>query len=629
MALDSPVRLTVSEIRQRIFEISETRSDGAGSLAGQLFHHEAAAAVEDGHPACWKSVLDSELNAEEWASVLYEQALGAELTRLQPALCDNGEAVLTLWRGVHSYTRWFCGLLAEAMRSGELRYDPQIECWHGAGSLFQTEREAEMLLSQPNWSRKVFVSGRMDHLVRLSQDRWCVVEFKLGGGHAEADAAQACLYHELLGGGSSSAAIIHFAGEPKSSDAQETVLQGAWIEQVRPALLALIGALAGVAADSSSTPVGSVDAPDRDWPRPPGEAELQQGKKLLRALQEFHAEARMVAAPLVGPAFVRYLLEPGRGVTARKIEQQGPNLQMRLHLDAEPILQRIEGVIAVDVQRLEREFVSFESISALLAGKEAGDRRSSASLVAGVDLKGQIHFVDLARESPHLLVGGMSGSGKSEWLRSAIACLLLVNDPTTLRLVLIDPKKNAFPEMSGSPFLWRTDALVDTPDDASIHLLEELLEEIARRNELFKQVAADDLEHYRQKRPEALPHIVCVVDEFADLLMGGGKAQRDAFERAFVRIAQMGRAAGIHLILATQRPSRQVISGILKANLTGKIALRVANRTDSSVLLDQGGAQNLLGKGDLLLSTGYGSPIRLQAPRLGDEARQRIFRALV
>jgi len=198
-----------------------------------------------------------------------------------------------------------------------------------------------------------------------------------------------------------------------------------------------------------------------------------------------------------------------------------------------------------------------------------------------------------------------------------------------LRLVLIDPKKNAFPEMSGSPFLWRTDALVDTPDDASIHLLEELLEEIARRNELFKQVAADDLEHYRQKRPEALPHIVCVVDEFADLLMGGGKAQRDAFERAFVRIAQMGRAAGIHLILATQRPSRQVISGILKANLTGKIALRVANRTDSSVLLDQGGAQNLLGKGDLLLSTGYGSPIRLQAPRLGDEARQRIFRALV
>jgi hypothetical protein len=618
------VRLTVSAIRQEIFKVSGVSSQGAGSAAGRLFHRVAENALTEGHPACWKSVLDGELNADAWIEALYEHALGPELTRQHAFLRENGEEVLTLWRGVQSFARWFCGILAEAVRSGLLGYDGQAGQWTGGQSLFQSEWELETIFSQPHWTHPVVVSGRLDQVIRVAPDRFCVIEFKLGGGHCESDAAQACLYREMLGRGGGSAAIVCFGGEPKP---QETLLAGALIEQELPVLLALIGALAGV---TPFTGQGHATAPGTrettthsEWPKKASPAELEIERQLLRALAEFGAEARSVDEPLVGPAFVRYQLEPGRGVTAGKIERQGPNLQMRLRLHEEPIIQRSGGRIAVDVRRPDREAVSFSSLRSEIDARKTDCGNSSA--VAGVDINGRVHFIDLAGGCPHLLVGGTPGSGKSEWLRSAVASLLITNTPDSLRLVLVDPKKNAFSELAGSPFLWRPDSLVDSVGESCLSLVEQMAEEMSRRYELFKQAGADDLARYRQKTGEVLPRVVCVVDEFADLLLAGGRRQRDDLERGFVRIAQTGRAAGIHLILATQRPSRQVVSGILKASLPGIIALKVANRIDSGVLLDQSGAQNLLGKGDLLLSVG-GDPVRLQAPRLIEEDRLLIFR---
>src|SRR5271157_5017666 len=140
-------------------------------------------------------------------------------------------------------------------------------------------------------------------------------------------------------------------------------------------------------------------------------------KKLLRVLREFGAKARSVEEPLVGPAFVRYQLEPGRGVPASKIEKQGSNLQMRLRLREEPIIGRAGGRIVVDVRRPEREFVSFASLRTSIDARKTENENSSA--VTGVDINGQIHFIDLAGDCPYLLVGGATGSGKSEWLRSA------------------------------------------------------------------------------------------------------------------------------------------------------------------------------------------------------------------
>jgi hypothetical protein len=544
---------------------------------------------------------------------------------MQGALSDCGEDVLTLWRAVQQYVHWFCGLLREAMNQKRVQYDSQREFWIGAESLFQSECDVESLFSEEGWKQPVLVSGRLDQFIRSGPDRWCAVEFKLGGGHPEADAAQVCLYHEMLGG-RGSAALLHFGTDPKE---EELLFHAAQIDEARPWLVALIGALARVAPTTpkgiSLTAVGDPIVAQKVTEEA-GEMNAGLGKKLERALEEFGAGARVVGEPIVGPTFVRYLLEPQRGVPVRRIETCGPNLQIRLGLDREPIIHRVEGRVAVDIQRRQRAAVSFADLSPKLGGIDPD--QGSAKVLAGMDLRGGLHFVDLSRDCPHILVGGHAGSGKTEWLRAAVASLIVTNTPETLRVAVVDPKKNAFTELAGSPFLWRSDALIDSPDSSVLSLLDDLVEEVTRRNGLLGQAAADDLVQYRRKTGGRLPRLVCVVDEFAELLLSGGRKQRDDFEQRFTRIAAVGRAAGVHLILATQRPSRQVVSGNLKANLPGKIALRVSTRTDSGVLIDQTGAENLLGRGDLLLAGLTSDPVRLQSAYLSEEERQRIFRGL-
>jgi hypothetical protein len=516
---------------------------------------------------------------------------------------------------LQQFVHWFCGLLREAMDRGQISFDGKREKWVGAESLFQAECEREKEFNEPGWSSPVLVSGRLDQFVRTAPDRWCVVEFKLGSGHPEADASQVCLYHELSGA-NGCAALLHFGNDPKE---EEVLFQSAKMAAARPKLVALIGALAGVSA-----PVQNGGRADTEpWPRRPGEAEAETGKKLKQALREYGADAELAGEPLVGPTFVRYLVEPQRGITVSKIENRGAELQVRLGLDKEPIIHRVEGRIAVDVQRRQREYVSFGGLRAEL--DSATVDKGAAKVLAGVDLRGEVHLLDLARDCPHILVGGGAGSGKTEWLRAAVASLVVTNTPETLRLALVDPKKNAFTELADSPFLWRKDALIDSPDSSVLSLLEDLIEEMSRRNSLLKAAAADDLVQYRHKTGQKMPRLVTVVDEFAELLLAGGRKQRDEFEQRFIRIAAVGRAAGIHLILATQRPSRQAVSGNLKANLQGKIALRVASRTDSGILIDQSGAENLLGNGDLLLAGLSSDPVRLQSAWLSEEERQRIF----
>ena len=616
------IRLTVSDIRQKIFEISGEPSRGVGALPGQMFHRAADCALRSSHPASWQSVLTQELDADEWAQKLYDEVLGPDLAKSQLVLQQSGSEVWQLWCAVRSFAIWFCGLLAEAMKRGLIKYDARKECWLGADSLFEQECDLVATLREPEWTADVTVTGRADHLIRVDQNQWCVIEFKLGGGHAEADAAQACLYHELLGGGVGSAALVRFDGSLKPN---QILLSSEWIGEARPKLMALIGALAGVTNEKTLGPLRP--KPPTTWQKPPGEVERQQGQRLLEALKEFKADATLACDPLVGPTFVRYLLEPGRRIPARRIMGQGANLQVRLQLDEEPMIGLSAGRVAVDVQRRDREFVPFGELRDRLNAekKEAGNSR----VLAGIDLTGRIEFVDLAKDTPHLLVAGIPGSGKSEWLRTAAASLMVTNTSKTLRLIIVDPKRNAFSELSGSSYLWKPDALIDTPEGGVIPLLIELIDEMQRRYELFARVSADSLSDYQLKTNQQFPRLVCIVDEYAELLMGAKKkTDRDQIETKFVRIAQMGRAAGIHLVLATQRPSRQIVTGVLKANIPGRVALRVSNRIESGVVLDQSGAEFLLGMGDLLLAAASSTPIRLQSAYLSEPDRREIFRGI-
>ena len=220
------------------------------------------------------------------------------------------------------------------------------------------------------------------------------------------------------------------------------------------------------------------------------------------------------------------------------------------------------------------------------------------------------------------MVAGTAGGGKSEWLRSAIAGLMLSNTPETLRLVLIDPKRTAFAELKGSPYLHREDGLVYPPEHSALDVLDSLIEEMERRYKLFEQNLVSDLPEYQAKTGEVLPRILCVCDEYADLL--ADRAATKNVEAAIVRLGAKARAAGIHLIVATQYPDRKTVGGALKMNLSGRVCLRVASHIQSNMIINQSGAERLLGKGDLFFLS-IVDPVRLQAPYLSATDRASIF----
>ncbi|MBV6430690.1 MAG: hypothetical protein IANPNBLG_00806 [Bryobacteraceae bacterium] len=622
--MPEPVALTVSQARQAIYRARDRREPPGphGAILGRLFHHAASSLLDPGHPAHWERTLANG-SVTGLARELYDLTLGYELSLRQGLLQDAGEDVLGLWKAVQSYATWFAGLVETARGAKAIEYDSLREIWVGNTDLFQAEVELSARFQEQGWRAPVLVKGRADQLIRASAGKWCVIEFKLGSGHAEADLLQACLYSEMLasslkGAAKPTVALVRFGA---AGDIEETLISPELAATVRPQLIRLVGALAGV-IPGAEIPEPHVDA-SLLWPRPPGPEEIALGRSLAEAFHEFGADVRVLGEPVVGPAFARYFVEPARRVTAGKVMNQGLNLQVRLRLGRAPLIHAVEGRIAVDVQRPSREFVPFGHVRPSLpeSGRDAGSSRA----LAGIGLDGAPVFADFSTpEQTHILVAGVAGSGKTEWLRVALASLLITNTPETLRLVLIDPKRNAFPELRQSPFLWTPGAFLCPPQDSVVPILEEMVREMERRYSLFEQARADDLSGYHQKTVEWLPRIVCVCDEFADLLLGNRKL-REEIEGAVNRLGQKARAAGIHLVLATQRPSRQVVSGILKANLPCRVALRVTDSLESRIILDQNGAENLLGRGDLLF-TADGALVRLQSPFLEEADRNEIFR---
>jgi DNA segregation ATPase FtsK/SpoIIIE-like protein len=251
----------------------------------------------------------------------------------------------------------------------------------------------------------------------------------------------------------------------------------------------------------------------------------------------------------------------------------------------------------------------------------------SAKVPVGLDLDGRLHCADLSDPAhTHILVAGTTGSGKSEWLRTALAGLITSNTPETLRLVLIDPKRVAFGDLHRSPFLLDEGALV-FPDERDVtEILGVLIEEMEGRYRLMQTEGVGDIEELARHQGSALPRIVCVCDEYADLVGHGEKKRRQAIEQCIVRLGAKARASGIHLILATQHPSRQIITGALNANMPCRVGLRMQNAIESRMLLNTAGAERLLGQGDLLFRD-IGDPQRLQALYLSASNRGQIFQS--
>ncbi len=285
---------------------------------------------------------------------------------------------------------------------------------------------------------------------------------------------------------------------------------------------------------------------------------------------------------------------------------------------AEPYLKSLIGRLA-GVARSEQ--LLFSTIRTQLPKSDNLVGSSKAPL--GIDRAGQLRLIDFAQpEDAHILIAGMAGSGKTEWLRAAIAGLIVTNTPATMRLLIIDPKRSAFEDLRNSPFLLSP---IIYPDEQPVaKALSKLVDVMERRYKMLAETGQDSLTGYIHLKKKPIPRIFCICDEYADLIASDRK-NRQAIERQIVKLGQKAFTVGIHLIVATSQPSREIIRGVVDFNIPARIAMKMQKATESKMLLNFAGAENLTGRGELLFKD-LGVPVRLQGAYLPADEAVEIFR---
>ncbi|MBU2575784.1 DNA translocase FtsK [Patescibacteria group bacterium] len=319
----------------------------------------------------------------------------------------------------------------------------------------------------------------------------------------------------------------------------------------------------------------------------------------------------------IGPTVTQYTFKPPVGVKLSRIT--GLANELALALAAHPLRMEapIPGKSLVGIE-IPNQIKAIVKLKDIMLSSSFRKRNSNLSICLGKDVSGKSWVGDLSK-MPHLLIAGSTGSGKSVAINSIIISLLYQNSPDDLKLVLVDPKKVELSGYNDIPYLLTP---VITDNKKTINALKWIVSEMERRYQLLSQRGKRNIESYNEaNRNETLPHLVFIIDELADLM---SVAAQDV-EGAIVRLAQMSRAVGIHLILATQRPSVNVLTGLIKANIPSRIAFAVPSQIDSRTILDSAGAEKLLGQGDMLFTASDANkPRRLQGAYLSDEEIERV-----
>ena len=338
---------------------------------------------------------------------------------------------------------------------------------------------------------------------------------------------------------------------------------------------------------------------------------------LENVLASFGVKAKVVEV-VCGPAIIRYELQPAPGVKVSKIVNLQDDIALALAAKGLRIEAPVPGksVIGIEVAKPEITAVYFKDV---VSSRKFRDNKSRLSIAFGIDINGNPVVGDLA-SMPHLLIAGATGSGKSVCMNTLICSLLYKAKPDEVKIIMIDPKKVELAGYNGLPHLARP--VVTDPKKAAL-VLKEVVNEMDRRYTIFTACGVKNFKSYNEIADEEnqLPQIVVLIDELADLMM---VASRDV-ENHIVRLTQLARAAGIHLVIATQRPSVDVITGLIKANIPSRIAFAVSSMVDSRTILDMGGAEKLLGKGDMLYHpVGLSKPIRVQGAFLSESEIDRL-----
>lgn len=347
-----------------------------------------------------------------------------------------------------------------------------------------------------------------------------------------------------------------------------------------------------------------------------------KAQKLEETLKNFHVDARVVQVTR-GPTVTRYEIQPSVGVKVNSIVRLADDIALNLEAKSIRIEAPIPGKAAVGIE-VENDSVTMVHMRDIIDSQEFRNSSSKITFAVGKDISGRAIVADL-KAMPHLLIAGSTGSGKSVCINGIITSLLYKARPDEVKLILIDPKVVELGNYNGVPHLMIP--VVTDPSKAAA-ALNWAVAEMTDRYKRFAEEGVRDLESYNEsvrandEADKVMPQVVIIIDELADLMM----AAPSQIEESICRLAQMARAAGMHLIVATQRPSVDVITGVIKANIPSRIAFAVSSQVDSRTILDMQGAEKLVGKGDMLFNPmGMGKPLRVQGAFISDSEVNKVI----
>jgi DNA segregation ATPase FtsK/SpoIIIE, S-DNA-T family len=645
------IQLSVADVRSALMRASGPNAAGSGEpgtlLLGRLFHEVFADLVStdpvrSGLKIIAESGTDVQRRKDQLLDHSWQRLLAPRLRRNAAVLQDSSAQVLTLWNATRSLADWLSEIVNEL-----IEHQPSLRgAWEELERLLQAEVPLRCELREPSWKESVTLIGFADSVLRVpGRDSFCAVELKLGRATPVVDLGQAALYHLILTRSTRASQRSALALMRFSPDLEEHLVESDALTPAIQRLLDLIGRLAGVVGDSPaiegpSASKGLPEAPSAaakdlgaslSQPAKPSADEpaapspyVELGKRLVRAYREHGISLEVRSEPGVGPRFLRFDVRLAPGMRLDGVRKRTREVQHRLGLTTEPMVVHEAGHMYVDIERPDPQTVLFGPIASRLPAIDP--LYGSAKLLVGIDATQQVRFADLASSGrSHVLAAGTTGSGKSEWLRMMLASLIASNTPDTLRVATLDPKLAAFNDLEHSKFLWRQNSFwIPGEGRAASELFQDLIEEMDRRYQLTRQTGTDNLRSHVERTGKPLARIVCICDEYFALI-NESKSEKSQIEAAVSLLGAKGRAAGIHLVLATQQPSRATISGAIQANLPCRVALALSSHIESNMILGVPGADRLTGSGDLLYKD-FGDPVRLQAPYLTEEERRRWFK---
>jgi RecB family exonuclease len=552
---------------------------GTPRAMGVRFHKEAEALVE------WLSSPGTFAIAAKITSpeILVDHLWATSLQAATDKLIEAGrvhEAALFTER-----MRNFCARLIELKRRTK-----KFENWQDV--FIATEESIARIPVQVGEAR-VDLRGRVDAIRFHPEHHLEVVDYKLSQGHEQsADLVQLAIYAKLLAVwrpgcefcGTLEYYLPAFHEVHVSRDELADIFR-ALVEPVLREMFSQPRAIHRDAADHLDAGLGQNDEALRE--------------RVVSAFRGFNLDVD-VSGVIRGPQLVRVRLTPAAGVKVSSLANRADDLQVKLALAEPPLIKAGKGFVILDLPR--------QNPVACLLNKELSGSLGRAlggivSFPIGIGVEGDPIVADFSDPNTcHALVAGSTGSGKSEWLKAMVASLALRNTSGRLRVALIDPKILTFAGVEGSRYLWRP--VATTLSDA-MEILRAAVSEMEQRYQVLAREKFTNLSERIKAGKSDIPFLVLIFDEFADLILAG-RDEKKEFENLVARIAGKGRAAGIHLVLATQRPDRAVVTGLIKANLPLKVCLRVANAVNAQIVLDEPGAESLFGKGDLLCDLGKG-----------------------